>query len=683
MLVLLSLPVLVMLFTLFSCGNQNSYQNIRSAGFEDVETVYNVVVFANFTDSKFTNEDYVNLQNMLNSTSNDSVRRYFYDLSGKQLDLVSVFVFYNSDMTAEKFKTLSLSTQINFTKQALAGQKIYNSIDKNEEFTGNLDANNDNLVDAITIYLPIAISNYDGSSAAWPHTVLSEYPFNDTFKDLNYNRFIVNSYKYQSINSNGIVTRTLNYPTGVMCHEMLHNLGNDVGIQDLYHYDDSSDPNFVKTYPVGLYDVMGVTDYEKPQDLNAYYKYLLGWGTLTTDNGGETSFSKTDSTAIKFGDNGKGEFFVAQYYKKAKINGFDIDEGVMIYRVDSNIDTGNMYKSKGDQIFIFSKNGSNDTYNFPAIFSDGDNFKNFTYSDGTKANINLKINFNETTVTLNVESYNLEFVDSTGAPVTGEINITANDVTEKTSGGVFIFSSDYITNSITINFDATGYEFYLDPELTQKITSIAPSDLDTFIIKIYVKAVNRNVTFIFKNSNGIPLIDPAVSCALNEVPVNVNLDGSQAILNVKNGDKLSFTLNGTRLDEILITPDINLETDVRLIVLYRISGTVVNYSNNPIANAQISVNGVFKTFTDESGKFNLQDLNKGDIITVNVQNLNFSQHTVNDNVSNLIFKAANNFNSSIIIVALVIAAAVVIIAATIITTILRQKSYFNKNSYFE
>ena len=326
-LILLTLPFVALILSLFACAPSDP-QSLQSS-FEGVDNIYNVAVFVNFLDSKFTDTDYFNIQEMLNSTSNDSARKYFYEISNKKLDIASVFVFYDSDITSEKFKSLNLTSQINFVKQALNEQTIYNSVLKEEFFTGNLDANNDSLIDAITILLPIAISNLDSGTAAWPHTVLSELPFSDTFKGLKYNRFIVNPYKYQSINSEGSITRTLNYPTGVMCHELLHNIGNDVGIQDLYHYNDPSAPEFSRIYPVGFYDVMGVTDYEKPQDLNAYYKYKLGWGTLTTQNAGEITFSKSESTAIKFGEK-EGEFFVAQYYKKTRITGQDVEEGIMI-----------------------------------------------------------------------------------------------------------------------------------------------------------------------------------------------------------------------------------------------------------------------------------------------------------------------------------------------------------------
>ncbi|MCL1901082.1 MAG: carboxypeptidase-like regulatory domain-containing protein [Firmicutes bacterium] len=695
-LILLTLPFVALILSLFACKT-NSTQSLQSP-FEDVENIYNVVVFANFLDAKFTSGDYSNIEEMLNSTSKNSARRYFYELSGEKLDISSVFVFYDSDMTSEKFKSLNLSGQINFVKQALNDQEIYSSVTKDEVFGGNLDANNDNLVDAITVFIPMAISNLDSGTAAWPHTVLSESPFSDTFKGLKYNRFIINPYKYQSVNSSGAVTRTLNYPIGVMCHEMLHNLGNDVGIQDLYRYYHSDDPEYSKIHPVGFYDVMAVTDYEKPQDLNAYYKYKLGWGTLTTQNAGEITFSKSESTAVKFGEK-DGEFFVAQYYKKTRINGQDVNEGVLIYRVNSNVKTGNMYKSNGDEILVFSKDGFNNYVNFDAIFENGSYFKNFEYSDGEYAKINLKINFNEDEVTLNIESYCLEFVNEDGTPIVGEIDISymldSNTVAEKTKAGSFIFSSEFISKNIKISFYATGYKFYLDKILIldpenngiqyiDNLDEIIPNETESYTIKIYVKAVERNITFVFTNAFKVPLMDPVVFGTVNGIPIDIVLSGSSTNLNVKNGDKIAFTINGILVAEIIVSPQIAFTADIRLVQVFSISGTILNNDGLPIAGAEIRVNGSLKTKTGEDGKFTLKNLEEGDTITIKAEDYLFNSHIVNGNNQNLIFKATlDSFNFSVIIVIFAGIAVAGITILTVVKTVKRQRSYFNHDTYFE
>jgi|GEM_PF-1817294 len=695
-LILLTLPFVALILSLFACST-NSTQSLQSS-FDGVQNVYNVVVFANFIDSKFTGDDYTNIQEMLNSTSNNSARKYFYELSSGELDIASVFVFYDSDMTSEKFKSLSLVGQINFVKQALKDQTIYSSVTKETVFTGNLDANNDNLVDAITIFIPIAVSNKDSNTAAWPHTILSESPFSDSFKDLKYNRFIVNPYKYQSLNSQGAVVRTLNYPIGVMCHELLHNIGNDAGIQDLYHYEDSSDPEFQKIYPVGFYDIMGSTDYENPQDLNAYYKYKLGWGTLTTQNAGEITFSKSESTAVKFGEK-DGEFFVAQYYKSTKINGQEINEGIMIYRVNSNVLTGNMYKSNGDEILIFSKNGLNNVVNFDAIFSDGSHFKDFQYSDGERAKINLKINFDEDEVTLNVESYCIEFVNEDGSKIFGEINLNfllnGATINETTKDGSFIFSSEFINQNIKINLHATGYKFYLDLESLlnplndgiQYIDNLGDLILDgeaSSTIIIYVKAFKRDITFTFTNAYNIPLMQPVVFCTVNGISTDIELTGSSAILNVKNGDKLAFKINGIAVAEIIVSTEINLTAEVKLVQVFSISGTVFDNKGTPIKDAEVRVNGILKTKTDEFGKFTLENLEEGDTITIKAENYSFNSYIVNGSNQNLPFNATlKNFNYSIIIVIAASLAIGSILVLAIVNAVKRQRSYFNHDTYFE
>jgi len=388
-------------------GSDNNGEFIQNP-LEPLSTFLNIAVVMTFSDSSFTSDELANIDSNFNGGGN-SLKQYYSDISYGSLDLETVYVFVTSNKTVAYFKALGLSgssNQVTFVQQLLNNKTytVYKDVNKTEAYDPTTDGKLDNFkagyIDCVTLLIPATVQNTtaDGNSALWPHTVF--YSKNiGKFEKLNYDRFIVFPYNMQILGSKATPTKNLTCPVGIICHEMMHNLGNDIGINDLYHYDDKTDPNFANLNPVGIYDIMAYTDYETPQQVNMYYKYLLGFATLTEYNSDEpASIKLTDPTGIKFGDNGKGEFFIAEYYSACTISGYSVSAGILIFRVNSNVNTGNSSKLNGqvnDQIFIFrTKTDSNyNQPNFPAIFASGSTFDGLTYSDGTSANLKVSMSF--------------------------------------------------------------------------------------------------------------------------------------------------------------------------------------------------------------------------------------------------------------------------------------------------
>lgn len=356
----------------------------------------NVIVLTEFQDAKFLPEDLENIEKSLNSDEDISVKQYFDKIGN--LEMKSVFVFAESSIKVSDFKAFGsdsegLKRQVNFAKELLKNQVIYKDVHKSEIFEGKLDNKKSGFLDSIIFYIPSTItnSNFDISSSLWPHTIF--YSVNiGKFKNLNYKEFIVFPYKVQLFGDSPRGKNIIyNFSVGIMCHELLHVLGNDIGISDLYYYTD------LNTHPVGLYDVMAYTDYYAPQQLNIYYRSLLGWATLTELNSDKIKIKKSEPTGIKFGEK-DGEFFLVQYFEKSEICGTEYDEGILIYRINTNIKNGNVDKDIGEQVFLLrtDKYSVNyNAYNFPAIFITDSTFQDFIYSDGTKANFEIYIEIDE------------------------------------------------------------------------------------------------------------------------------------------------------------------------------------------------------------------------------------------------------------------------------------------------
>jgi len=351
----------------------------------------NVIALTEFKDAKFKEEDFESIENSLNSSEDISVKQYFDKISCGNFTVKSVYAFLESNITIDAFKALNNTQQVNFAKEILKNrQTIYKDIYKSEKFTGKLDNKKSGFLDSVVFYIPATVTNTgsDTSSALWPHTMF--YTANiGKVNNLNYKEFVVFPYKVQI--QSGLESITYDNSVGIMCHELLHVLGNELGINDLYHVD-----NLTK-HPVGIYDIMAHTDYAAPQQLNIYYKSLLGWATLTELNSGEIEIAKTDATGIKFGEK-NGEFFIIQYFEESEICKIPCSEGILIYRINTNVKDGNMYIEKGNQVFIFRTNNNPatyDVYNFPAVFESGSVFSGLKYSDGTWANLEINMSFDE------------------------------------------------------------------------------------------------------------------------------------------------------------------------------------------------------------------------------------------------------------------------------------------------
>lgn len=646
-------------FAVFGCSNKQadvlSYNaTSNQKALYEVDVLYNVVILTDLSRSneKFSGSDYEKIDKAFNDTTDSNVkslREYFREESKHRknkdgtpqnpLDIISVYMFCNSSMSGQAFKDMdkddpnnTKKDQIAFVSNALNG-KIYWDVNGQHEFTGNLDANNDGLIDSVTVYVPLSITNDDGNTAAWPHTILGNSAFNHTFKDLKYDRFVISSY----------IINGYSAQVGVLCHEMLHNIGNYAGVQDLYHYEDKNDSNFGKLIPVGNYCIMASTDYNNPQPLNIYYKSKLGWAELEEISGnGNSNILKEENKAVKFGVKGS-EFFIAQYWPENSYNkntrtgnSYSKDPGIIIYRVNTAITTGNMYKkvaeggyTVSDEIYIVRNNSLIETsQNFPAVFSNGESCEKLTYSDGKSANIIVKIEIGTNDFKVFIESYNVTFKIKNAA---GDWEIVPYEIAvqlegkekEETFSGVYVFSfeEDYMAGK-KLNFDCYGYRFYAEEgNLTgEGIFSIFlrnyTLDDEHFTITVYVVAKPRDVTVNFRDFEGNTLMLnlSGIDFALCEHDGTLKLKETLSLANfsgnffgdkqVKNGDFIYFILqirNDRYKTEILeITPDVKTEANIRLKKLCTMEGIVAS-KGTPLKEVIITIEGKenIKFFIDD------------------------------------------------------------------------------------
>lgn len=732
----LALSILITFISLFTFGcytpqQQTSQQqsDITSYNIQtelcNVNSFYNLVILTNLNggdETTFDSNEKIAIANSFNGATK-SVKSYYLDQSGGKLSITSVFMFYNSTKTESQFKALTNDEQVLFLKDALESQTIYNDIGGNSIFTGDLDANDDGIIDSLTLYVPLTISSGDVNTAAWPHTVLSNDNSNFgqsktsagyKFRDLFYNRVIVNS----------LTVQTLRAPYGVMCHEMFHNIGNDVGVQDLYHYSDKSDPAFESIYPVGNYDIMASTDYTNPQPINAYYKYKLGWleTLINADNPNNRnpSFKKTDSAAVKFGVKEteteilgvkvkESEFFIAQYWKEntyhAGTAAYSKTAGIIIYRVDTSVKTGNMNKPK-DEIYIF-RSGSETGFggDFRAVFDNGQNFKGLTYSNGENAKINVVFGIDGNDIDLKIEKYSLDFKIG-GKNVPYDIDIVLNGNEEKTFESAFVFTPDSFGKKIY--FDCFGYEFYKDATLTNKMDYDSvlkkyyfiptKDNMSGYSFTIYVKAIPRDITVYLKDFEGKDLTGfnfSSISYVIKDHFLE-EIDVSKLILssipiknsaidfkNLENGNFIYFILDGYRVEVLEITPEVVNSANVNLAKLCLIKGQVTKSNGDPLANVKVFVNGEYATSTDSSGSFTLENIPQGATISFELKDYKIDDYKVVDSNTNLIIKAKNipNYSTYVIIAAGVII--VLIIIVVIINSFKKNKNNFTNESYFE
>lgn len=381
----------------------------------------NLVVFVRFGDedasSVFTDNKTSFYDNLFNGNAENanSVFNYFRKASYGQLQWQSYFypaaqgdriesmrVNYERAYYKEK-NSLATTGYENETEAAARLQALVKEIaanlDKNLADGANLDANNDGLVDNLTIVFSGG-SDISAKKLLWPKRNDLILPDEKAVyikgkKLVGYLMVFdeANGYDFNASNTNIALN------TGVLCHEMSHSLGT----YDLYHANDNLNP-------VGVWDLMS-DNQRAAQNMTVYTKMrYCKWideipeistpGTYTLNPvGGDTK----ENIAYKIKPSGSDEYFIVEYRDK---KGFDAnlpEAGLIVYRINPAYTGGNVNyngTTRLDEQYIFRPGGSLTTdgnigqaafskENGRTAFGGSSDYKPF-YSDGTAARFALK-----------------------------------------------------------------------------------------------------------------------------------------------------------------------------------------------------------------------------------------------------------------------------------------------------
>ena len=329
--------------------------------------INNLVFFIRFSDeTKFQNNNYTTIAKLHNdssSTSSNSMYNFYKQASYGKFTVTSSFYPASSSDVIYSYQDI-YPRNYYLAKDSVNTEGYDGNDDRRDREHGllmravnyfadsipstlDLDFDNDGNVDNICFIISGNPEGWNG--LMWPHrwALYSQDVSINGKRVWNYN-FIME-------------TRT---DVGVLTHEFMHTLG----APDLYRYSVNKD-----IHPVGIWDLMGSTNYAKPQGLSAYMKYKYGnWldpesvqeittsGTYTLYPANGTSSYKTmciipSSTSFH-------EFLVIDY-RSEKSSTFDSilpGSGLLIYRINSLYNGNEYYDGRYtyDEVYLFRPDGS-------------------------------------------------------------------------------------------------------------------------------------------------------------------------------------------------------------------------------------------------------------------------------------------------------------------------------------
>ena len=234
----------------------------------------------------------------------------------------------------------------------------------------DLDFDNDGRVDNVCF---ITSGNSEGwSGLMWPHR------WNLSTYDISINGKRIYDYNFIMEGSSDI---------GVLTHEFMHTLG----APDLYRYYHGD--NII---PVGAWDLMASTNYNKPQGLSAYMKHKYGnWiDTIIelTEPGRYALYPANGNspykTAYKIRTSASADDYIVLDYRRYNSITFESTlqgTGIMIYRINETFNGNSGFDSVNifDEVYLFRSNGTLTT--------------NGTLSSATFSQNNSRTNFDEST----------------------------------------------------------------------------------------------------------------------------------------------------------------------------------------------------------------------------------------------------------------------------------------------
>lgn len=460
------------------------------------------------------------------------------------------------------------------------------------------------------------------------------------------------------------------FEAGVLCHETIHMLdtlapgGERFGVTDLYHYD----PQPGAEIPVGVWDIMGVTS-AWPQGLNACYREKFGWLRLETAEPETLRYRlSTDGTfpaAIRFGGE-EGQYFVIEAKTRTE-DGLDRqlpflspgETGLLCYRVNpgaagalgGNIDGQN-------EIYVLRKTGAGQIlypYLFDGVFTEGESF-------GSP----------EAAVTENVFGYETDEGIRNSRAVLSNIrleedgsvsfDLRLNPEQFRTSGelvfdqfpaeGVQIYRNGQPAGRATeptftlevqegdqLTFFARGYEL--------PILTVGKQQTELGQIQARAKAT-VGVEIALVNEEGQPFTDEIPGLLLNGQPYSdFNFREGVITARLYDTDVLTVTLEDFTLEDLGEGPGtVRVSGDrvtLRVYGYLTVSGQVLGEDGQPVGESFVLfADGLQVGQTDEQGRFSLDRVAYGTVLTFQGRAHSVQSYTVSESVSDLQLTAVQN-----------------------------------------
>lgn len=329
----------------------------------NVGTLNNLVVYIRFSDQIEFTKDTTEYWNMFNNQSSDynSLINYYQSVSYGQLAIPSTFYPLTSDNMVVSYQDIYPRNYFMPYDQTTNPDGYQNSDQKKEREHNllkraildiqdevpedlDIDYNNDGYVDNVAFIIRGNATAW--STLLWPHrwSLFSEFVY------INGKR--VYDYNFQIEERLGITG------VGVLCHELFHTLG----AKDLYHY------NTHPVKPVDVWDIMAVTT-DPPISMGAYMKYRYGnWIEEIPEitECGKFYLNPITSPANNCykiaSPNSATEYFVIEYRKKEGVFEGELpNSGLLIYRVNTQIDGNGNTQGPPDELYVFRPNGTLNT----------------------------------------------------------------------------------------------------------------------------------------------------------------------------------------------------------------------------------------------------------------------------------------------------------------------------------
>ncbi len=399
----------------------------------DVETVHNLVLFAQFDDTSsynFMDGRVEEIQQMCEDKSTyRSLAGYIDEISYGQMQIECHFPQLEDGVITPYKMSQSEDSYLNVDLVAM--EVLENvAVPENTE----LDGNNDGMVD--NVILVVDASSEGSSGMYWPCA-------------FGVNGVLINGKRSGMVNLHNSISLFDNYISGgagVLCHEFLHS----VGYPDLYRSEAQAG------IPVGQWDIMASNSIFLQYPLAYMRASISGWleTETITENGSYTlqpvSAGSGNRVYLLKTPLSDTEFFAVEYRQQGAQYSEEMDvkiygSGMVVYRVNTEMH-GNHNDPK-DQIYVFRPGetgldaGEGDIFSsnyggegapdeigsldFSSDITDGA----LVYSDGTNSGIKLSdITINDD----NTLSFNAEFAPTADV----ELWQTAADTSEITGASI-------------------------------------------------------------------------------------------------------------------------------------------------------------------------------------------------------------------------------------------------------